>query len=166
MQAGEVLYQSVLLQKKGQTILCSVCQLLEQSKTNHLQCVFEARWKPYCPFHLKPWAADLGKDMDAREQILCLLLLPLKHWARGICTRQESITASHFDTYTPSHKSLLFMIYVSGVKFILCETLAKSSLISFQVLCKSKRSDAPRRTYSICFTTHMCALLITLQSQR
>lgn len=99
--AGRWSFISVIsASKERTTILCSVCQLLEQSKTNHFQCIFKAKWKPYCPFHLKPWAAVLGKDTDAHEQILCLLLLPFKHWARNICTRQESTTQLHTSTLT------------------------------------------------------------------
>lgn len=107
----------------------------------------------------KPSAAVLGKEPGACECRLHHLLSPVKHWAGSICSRKESTTASHFDTYTPSCKSLLFRIYVSEVKFIPCRTLAKSSLLSFQVLCKSRCSDALRRTGSIYCAAPMCALL-------
>lgn len=151
------------LKERAHNFMFSV-QLLEQRKTNHLQCIFEARWNPYCPFHPKPWAAVLGKEEDTHERRLCLLLLPVRHWARGICSRQESTTTSCFGTYT--HKSLLPRINVSEVKFIWWETLAKPSFIYFQVLRKSRWSGAPRRTDWICCTTHMHALLITLIPQR
>lgn len=126
----------------------------------HLQ----GQMEPLLPIPPKaPWAAVLGKDEDAHERRLCLLVLPVKHCVRGICPTHDTPTASHFSPYTPSHKSLLFRIYVSEVKFIWCETLAKSWSISFQVLHKSRWSDAPRRTDWICCTTQMYALLITLK---
>lgn len=114
----------------------------------------------------KPSATVMGKDPGSCECRPHHLLSPVKHWAGSICARKESTIASHFDTYTPSHKSLLFRTYVNEVKFILCGMLAKSSLLSLQFLCKSRCSDVLRRTGSICCTAHMCALFVPLKLQK
>ena len=114
----------------------------------------------------KASAAILRKDQGIRECRLCHLLLPVQRWTGSICTRKDNMTASHFDTHTSSCKSLLFKISVSEMKVIPSGMLAKSSLLSFQVLCKSRCSDALRSTVSICRIAHMCALFILLKLQR
>lgn len=113
----------------------------------------------------KPPAVVLGKDPGTGEHTLHLLLSSVKHWAENICARRRALQPH---TFTPTlHKSLLFRIYVSEVKFFPCGILANiTSLLSFQVLCKHRCSDTPRRRGSICCTAHVCALFTPLEHQR
>jgi len=99
-----------------------------------------------------PSAPAPGKDQGAGS-------IPCSHLSSTVVeTSVLGREARQPHSYTPSHKTLLFRIYVSEEKFIPCGMLVKSSSFSVQVLPKSRCSSVLRRTDSTCCTSQMCAL--------